>query len=259
MRVGSRPDPGAISEPSVEPVDAPAPAPALVPPGRVPYASAARAVEPLPVEPAAIGSSRPAAIRGGAARSEPSPATAARSRRLAAVRSQAHDRSVALRPATAAATLTLIAAIVIAVGFVAVRGGLSLPTPAPTSSGLAAGASGGQATGSTVPASPSVSASVGATPGASPSVGPSAVIPSPSVPPSSVIASPSTAPDKLALLKPCPGKSDCYIYRIAKGDNLRNVARSFFVPYETLLQLNPQITNPSIIHVGDEITLPTPG
>ena len=77
--------------------------------------------------------------------------------------------------------------------------------------------------------------------------------------PSTPVASASTTPDKLALLKPCPDKPDCYIYRIARGDNLRNIAKFFAVPYQTLLDLNPQITNPSIIHIGDEITLPTPG
>lgn len=241
------------------PDDAPEPTPALVPPGRVPYASAARPVEPIAVDPAAAGTSRSAMTRAEGARSDPPPAVVARSRRVAALRSQAHDRSVALRPATAAATLTLLAAIVIAVGFVAVRGGLSLPTPLPTSSGLAGGATSGQATASAASGSAAASPSVGPTAAVSPSVGPSAATPSPSVPSSSGGASPSIAPDRLALLKPCPGKSDCYIYRIAKGDNLHTVAKFFGVPYQTVLDLNPQITNPSIIHVGDAITLPTPG
>jgi LysM domain-containing protein len=42
------------------------------------------------------------------------------------------------------------------------------------------------------------------------------------------------------------------------GDNLRNVATFFGVEYPALLAANPQITNPSVVHVGDRVTIPPP-
>ncbi|HTC86158.1 MAG TPA: LysM peptidoglycan-binding domain-containing protein, partial [Candidatus Acidoferrum sp.] len=226
---------------------------AEVPPGRVPYASAELVVPPVRDAPTAAGSAH---------RAEASTAASVIVRRAASIRSQAHDRSIALRPATAVATLLLVAAIVIAFTFVAARGGLTLPTPNPTGSALAVGASRGP-TASPFGASsgPSDGQSPPTTPAASPSS--SALTPSPSAgaTPGSSGGSPapSISPDKLALLTPCPGKPDCYTYRIARGDNLRNVAKFFAVPYQTVLALNPQITNPSLIHIGQVITLPTPG
>jgi LysM domain len=170
------------------------------------------------------------------------------------VRPQAH-RSRWPRPAMVIATGVLAAAVVVAIGFAALRGGLapavgqvpaaSTSTAAssspltPAGPAIGPGASGG-------PSMPSASAGVGA---ASASPGqPSG--PSPSAGPS---------PDRMALLTPCPDQPDCYQYRIRRHDNLRGIAAFFGVPYQTVLDLNPQIKNPSLIHVGQIITLPPPG
>jgi hypothetical protein len=76
--------------------------------------------------------------------------------------------------------------------------------------------------------------------------------------PSSSSPSPAASPDRLALLTPCPGVPDCYQYKIRRHDNLRGIASFFGIPYQTVLDLNPQIENPSLIHVGRIIILPPP-
>lgn len=43
------------------------------------------------------------------------------------------------------------------------------------------------------------------------------------------------------------------VYRVAQGDTLWGIAQRFGLPLETLVALNPQIKNPNLIHVGDEV------
>jgi LysM repeat protein len=60
------------------------------------------------------------------------------------------------------------------------------------------------------------------------------------------------------VLKPCPGKPNCYQYVIKSGDNLHNIATFFGVTYPALLAANPKITNPSVIHIGQQVIVPFP-
>ena len=46
------------------------------------------------------------------------------------------------------------------------------------------------------------------------------------------------------------------IYYAQRGDTLRKIAAKFGTSVDTLLRLNPQITNPNIIYVGQAITVP---
>ena len=55
-----------------------------------------------------------------------------------------------------------------------------------------------------------------------------------------------------------PLDPDCYVYEIRAGDNLRSIASYFGVPYDTVLEMNPQIGDPATIQPGDEIHLPPP-
>jgi hypothetical protein len=166
------------------------------------------------------------------------------------IRPQAR-RATTPRPALLIATGTLGAAVVLALAFAAFRGGLN-PSfgGAPAGSALAA-------------ATPVASAAHGvpsATPAASGAVSPASGTPTASMTgsPSTSSPSPAVSPDRLALLTPCPGLPDCYQYKIRRHDNLRGIASFFGIPYQTVLDLNPQIENPSLIHVGQVVILPPP-
>lgn len=174
---------------------------------------------------------------------------------LALVRASARTHIV-LRPATAAAWLILLATLVIVIALLTAHGGITLPTLSSPSAGV------GQVSPSAASSSPSSAVSPSATPSVSPSptASPSASVtssPSPSPQPSPS-ASPPFPPAQLAVLTPCPGKTGCYQYRIKPNDSLRGLAKFFGVTYPALLAANPQITNPSIIHVGERITIPIP-
>lgn len=166
--------------------------------------------------------------------------------------------AVAMRRATAVAWLILAGTLVLVIALLTVRGGLTLPPAATPSAGAVLATPGASA--STAAASPSPSPSPTPSPSPSPST-PASSTPSPTVSPgpsSSPSASPPFPPDRMALLKACPGVAGCYQYRIKSRDNLHNVATFFGVTYQALLAANPQITNPSVIHVGDPVIIPLP-
>ncbi len=53
-----------------------------------------------------------------------------------------------------------------------------------------------------------------------------------------------------------PPPSGGPVYYAKRGDTLRIIAAKFGTTVDTLLRLNPQITNPNIIYVGQAITVP---
>ncbi len=63
---------------------------------------------------------------------------------------------------------------------------------------------------------------------------------------------------RLALLTPCPGRSDCYLYVVRRGDTLYRIASYFGIAPATILRLNPAISDPSIVVLGSTLVLPTP-
>jgi spore germination protein YaaH len=62
--------------------------------------------------------------------------------------------------------------------------------------------------------------------------------------------------NRFALLKPCPGTPDCYIYIVRSGDNLFSIAKYFGVPLKTVQAMNPW-TQSGLV-AGKQLRIPTP-
>ena len=151
---------------------------------------------------------------------------------------------------TVVAAVILLVALGLTVAFVSIRGGLALPGASPSPVAVA---------------SPSPSATVLESPSPSVAVTPSAIpSPSPILSPSPVISptpAPTPAPSLPAAyqgLKPCTDRPDCYLYRVRSGDNLSAIAGRFGITLAALKAANPEITDPSLLHVGDVIRVPLP-
>ncbi len=89
---------------------------------------------------------------------------------------------------------------------------------------------------------------------ATPGSGGASIAPPPAATP--VSGGAAYAPDRLALLEPCPDRAGCYRYIVKRGDTLGRIARFFGVPLDSILRLNPQITDPSLILPGQPLILP---
>jgi LysM repeat protein len=192
------------------------------------------------------------------------------------------DHHVPAVPRAIAASLVVLAlAAGISFGFVVARGGIDLPA-SPHASGIAAVPSQSAAPGSSQTASPAPTAASEAPsvpptepPTNAPTEPPTAApTPTPTQPPTeapteapTVAPSPSALPSpsasgvpsasRLAVLKPCPGKSGCYLYTIRSGDNLFSIAHWFGVPLDTIYAWNPTLKKTGI-HAGMVIKIPTP-
>jgi len=166
-------------------------------------------------------------------------------------------------PATAGALALFGLAFVISVGFVVATGGLTM------TAAVATATPGGAVLGEveTPPAAlptpeltavPTAAPSPTDSPSPSPSPTP-AVTPTPTPTPTPVTtAKPTPRPtsNRFALLKPCPGTPDCYIYIVRSGDNLFSIAKYFGVPLKTVQAMNPW-TKSGLV-AGKELRIPTP-
>ena len=169
-------------------------------------------------------------------------------------------------PSTAvlASALILVAASAASVGFLFVRGGLSIPNASIAPGNVAA-----------VTGSPSPTSAVAvvesrspirptATPTASP---PPTTAPTPTPDPTPTpTTAPTTAPtpkpaptsSRYAVLDPCPSTPDCWIYTVRSGDNFVSIVNWFGVPYQTVVDMNPGMGDPTTIRAGDKIRMPPP-
>jgi hypothetical protein len=169
-------------------------------------------------------------------------------------------------PAIAGALTVFAAAFLVSLAFVVSNGGLELTaaasTPAP-SGGVLAAVETPPPTAAPTPqptpqATPSPSPSATATPTATPSPSPGPT-PTPRASPTPTpAATPSVKPtsNRYALLKPCPGTSNCWIYVIRSGDNLYSIAHYFGVSQARVEAMNPWIQ--SGLTVGRQLRIPTP-
>ena len=164
-----------------------------------------------------------------------------------------------LTPATIGALALLAAAFSASVMFMLARGGLDLPvaagaSPSPSESAVAVVPSPTPIASPSLAPSPTTSATPEPSATATPSPSPT---PSPSASPTATPApTPSPTSDRYALLKPCPEKPDCWIYRVRAGDNLFSIANYFGVPLATVRALNPW-TNDGL-RAGRDLILPPP-
>ncbi|EFL36161.1 N-acetylmuramoyl-L-alanine amidase [Streptomyces viridochromogenes DSM 40736] len=53
-------------------------------------------------------------------------------------------------------------------------------------------------------------------------------------------------------------KTRTQFYTVKRGDNLTKIARMFHVTLDQILEWNPQIENPDLIHPGDRIRVAPP-
>jgi hypothetical protein len=176
-------------------------------------------------------------------------------------------------PSVIASLLVLVLTATASVGFLLANGGMALALPW-ASPGLVAAASPpvSEPPATAAPstpestASPSVVASptpAPTTPTAAPSAtAASSATPVPTVAPTPAPTAPPPTParrsDRYAVLDPCPGAADCWIYTVRAGDNFRSIVNWFGVPYDTVARMNPQLGDLTSIHVGDRIRMPPP-
>jgi hypothetical protein len=164
------------------------------------------------------------------------------------------------------AALVLAAALATSFGFLAVRGGFTVPLASRAPAPIAAAASPSMVptAGVTVAPPPTASPTVAPSPSPIPSAAPT---PSPTVAPTATpartpiptppqTATPAPSSDRYAVLTACPSQSNCWIYVIRSGDNLRSIANWFGVSYNRMLAMNPNLAIP--IHAGDRLRIPTP-
>jgi LysM repeat protein len=170
------------------------------------------------------------------------------------------ERAVTVTPAMAGSLIVFVVAFVVSIGFVVANGGMVLTAtaPPPVASGDVLAATETEAptqaptTVPTLTPSPTPTATPTPTPTETPT--PSAS-PTPTATPAATPTSKPTS-NRYALLKPCPDRSGCWIYRIRSGDNLYSIAKFFGVSLATIQAWNAWTQDG--LKIGRELRIPTP-
>ena len=158
-----------------------------------------------------------------------------------------------LTPAVLASVLFLAACATFAITFVAARGGLQLPI-GPTQPPVAVASPEPTALPTQVPLptpEPTVEPTVEPTPTTIPTVPPTIA---PTAPPP--FALPPLKPgDPLLALARCPGHPLCFLYVVQRNDTMIRIVARYDLDQDVVLALNPKITDPRLIVVGQTMYL----
>ncbi len=165
-----------------------------------------------------------------------------------------------MSPAVVGASIILVTALAASFGFLIVRGGFDVPlrSPQPSQVAVAPVTSPSRTPGATPSPVVSPSPSLSPTPQPTPTPTPT---PTPVVTPAPTprrTATPAPTSDRYAVLTKCPSQSDCWIYVVRSGDNLRSIVNWFGVSYERVLDMNPDLGNPARLRPGYRLRIPTP-
>ena len=203
--------------------------------------------------PTAVGAGAGSAGAASTASDAGSPATAVTPVTPVTRSSRRSGARPAGRPTpTVVAAVILVVALGLTVAFVSFRGGLALPGASQSPVAVVS-----PSPSATVLESPSPS--VAATPTPSPAPSPTPIVsPTPVVSPTPALTATPSLPAAYQGLKPCTDRPDCYLYRVRSGDNLSAIADRFGITLAALKAANREITDPSLLHVGDVIRVPLP-
>jgi LysM repeat protein len=142
------------------------------------------------------------------------------------------------------ATAFMVVCAAGSIAFVAANGGLQAPRFVAAAS---TGPSQAQPSPEPTPAGP--------TPGSEPSPAATTAAPTVTPPSPSVAPTPISSVDPLSALPACPGHPGCYLYTIRRGDTLSTIGDHWLISVAILEVLNPQVTDPSTIVVGQILYL----
>lgn len=154
----------------------------------------------------------------------------------------------ALTPAVVLAAAFATACAALSIAFVAAHGGLEVPTVGASSAPVAA------ATASpAITTQPSQATAQGSEPPASiaPTTVPTESLPSGSPPE----PTPAPSADPLTALPGCPDHPGCFLYTVRRGDTLSTISDRWLIGLWILEALNPQVTDPGTIVVGQTLYL----
>jgi LysM repeat protein len=174
-------------------------------------------------------------------------------------------RTPAIPRAVVVSLAVLAVSAGVSFGFVAQRGGIDLPSAAPSEIAAAGTAASGTSSPATAGSSsltpqptpsPTVSPTIETTPSPEPTQVPNVTAPPTASPAPSPSASGGPSASRLAVLKPCANQPDCYVYTVRSGDNLVSIAHWFGVPLATIYAWNPPARHG--IRPSDQLKIPTP-
>jgi nucleoid-associated protein YgaU len=134
-----------------------------------------------------------------------------------------------------------------AITFVAARGGLQMPVAATAPAVALASPGASAALVATASPTGAPTSAPSAAPPTEPSAAPSAALPTTAASPGAPTLDPS---DPLLRLPACPNVPGCFEYTIQRGDSLSGVAGRYRIPVSTVLALNPELVDPSVVVVG---------